>query len=61
MKGLLSILCLSWVLTSCQKPDLEDPEMFEEIASQAIDPGTLEAKRVKGLLVLCIPDTEDPY
>ena len=61
MKGLLSILCLSWVLTGCQKPDLEDPEVFEEIASQAIDPTTLEAKRVKGLMVLCIPGTEKPF
>ena len=61
MKGLLTILCLSWALTGCQKPDLEDPDVFEEIASQAIDRGTLEAKRVKGLLVLCIPDTEKPF
>jgi len=61
MKGLLSILCLSWALTGCQKPDLEDPEVFEEIASQAIDPTTLEAKRVKGLMVLCIPSTEKPF
>mgnify|MGYP006089070981 CR=1 FL=1 len=61
MKGIFSILCLSWALTGCQKPDLEDPEVFEEIASQAIDLTTLEAKRVKGLLVLCIPDTEDLF
>ena len=61
MKGLLSILCLSWALTGCQKPDLEDPEVLEEIASQAIDPTTLEAKRVKGLMVLCIPGTEKPF
>ena len=61
MKGLLTILCLSAALTGCQKPDLEDPEVFEEIASQAIDPTTLEAKRVKGLMVLCIPGTEKPF
>ena len=61
MKGLLSILCLSWALTGCQKPDMKDPEVFEEIASQAIDPTTLEAKRVKGLMVLCIPGTEKPF
>jgi antitoxin component YwqK of YwqJK toxin-antitoxin module len=61
MKGLLTILCLSSSLAGCQKPDLKDPDMFEEIASQAIDRGMLEAKRVKGLLVLCIPDTEKPY
>ncbi|MBT5910757.1 MAG: toxin-antitoxin system YwqK family antitoxin [Opitutae bacterium] len=61
MKGILSILCLSWVLTGCQKPDLEDPEVFEEIASQAIDLGTLAAKRVKGLMVVCIPGTEKPF
>ena len=61
MKGLLSILCLSWALTGCQKPDMADPEVFEEIASQAIDPTTLEAKRVKGLMVLCIPGTEKPF
>ena len=61
MKGLLTILCLSSSLAGCQKPDLEDPDVFEEIASQAIDLSTLEAKRVKGLLVLCIPNTEKPY
>ncbi len=61
MKGLLSILYLSWLLMGCQKPDLEDPEVFEKIASQAINPSRLEAKRLKGLLVLCIPETEDPY
>jgi antitoxin component YwqK of YwqJK toxin-antitoxin module len=61
MKALLTILWLSAALTGCQKADLEDPDVFEEIASQAIDPGTLEAKRVKGLLVLCIPDTEKPF
>ena len=56
-----SILCLTWALTGCQKPDLDDPEVFEEIASQAIVPTTLEAKRVKGLMVLCIPGTEKPF
>ena len=61
MKGLLTILCLSTALAGCQKPDLEDPEVFDEIASGAINLSTLEAKRVKGLLVLCIPDTEKPY
>ena len=61
MKGILSILCLSWALTGCQKPDLDDPEVFEEIASQASDLGTLVSKRVKGLMVLCIPGTEKPF
>ncbi len=61
MKGLITILCLSTALAGCQKPDLEDPEVFDEIASGAINLSTLEAKRVKGLLVLCIPNTEKPY
>ena len=61
MKGILTILCLSSALAGCQKPDLDDPEVFDEIESGAIDPSTLEAKRVRGLLVLCIPDTEKPY
>ena len=55
------IFCLSAALAGCQKPDLEDPDVFEDIASGAIDFSTLEAKRIKGLLVLCIPNTEKPY
>ena len=42
-------------------PNLDDPQVLEKIVAQAVDVKKLEAKRVKGFLILCVPGTEDPF
>ena len=42
-------------------PNLDDPQVLEKIVAQAVDMEKLEAKRVKGYLILCVPETENPF
>ncbi len=42
-------------------PNLDDPQVLEKIVAQAVDMEKLEAKRMKGFLILCVPETKNPF
>ena len=44
-----------------ESPNLDNPKVLEKIVAQAVDVKKLESKRVKGYLILCVPETENPF